>query len=106
MKHLILALALLVAACATTTHDVPPADVLPHASDATPSLHPDEFDAPAAISVAEARKATGEVAQATHEHHDHEAALYVCPMHPEVTSRSPGQCPKCGMTLVRKEAKK
>ena len=28
------------------------------------------------------------------------AASYTCPMHPEVHSRSPGQCPKCGMTLV------
>ncbi|HEV7375880.1 MAG TPA: SCO family protein, partial [Pyrinomonadaceae bacterium] len=27
------------------------------------------------------------------------AARYACPMHPEVTSRRPGKCPKCGMTL-------
>jgi predicted RNA-binding Zn-ribbon protein involved in translation (DUF1610 family) len=27
------------------------------------------------------------------------AALYTCPMHPEVTSHKPGKCPKCGMTL-------
>jgi hypothetical protein len=26
---------------------------------------------------------------------------YTCPMHPEVDSVEPGQCPKCGMTLVR-----
>lgn len=30
-----------------------------------------------------------------------EAALYRCPMHPEVTSRTPGTCPKCGMALER-----
>ena len=30
------------------------------------------------------------------------AALYVCPMHPEVTSDKPGKCPKCDMTLVKK----
>jgi hypothetical protein len=30
-------------------------------------------------------------------------ALYVCPMHPEVTSNEPGTCPKCGMALVRKK---
>lgn len=30
-----------------------------------------------------------------------EAALYSCPMHPEVTSRDPGKCPKCGMALER-----
>jgi hypothetical protein len=33
------------------------------------------------------------------------AALYVCPMHPEVTDTKPSKCPKCGMTLVRKVAK-
>lgn len=26
--------------------------------------------------------------------------VYVCPMHPEVTSSSPGSCPKCNMKLV------
>jgi rubrerythrin len=26
--------------------------------------------------------------------------LYTCPMHPEVVSDKPGQCPKCGMNLV------
>jgi hypothetical protein len=29
--------------------------------------------------------------------------VYVCPMHSDVTSSSPGDCPKCGMALVRKE---
>lgn len=28
--------------------------------------------------------------------------LYSCPMHPEVEQASPGSCPKCGMTLVRR----
>lgn len=42
------------------------------------------------------------------QHHDHgaeekqEAALYVCPMHPEVTGNTPGTCPKCGMALVER----
>ncbi len=29
--------------------------------------------------------------------------IYTCPMHPEVESDKPGNCPKCGMTLEKKE---
>ena len=32
-----------------------------------------------------------------------EAAVYTCTMHPEVNLPAPGKCPKCGMTLVKKE---
>lgn len=49
---------------------------------------------------------------AEHESHQHgghgnqddeeAAAVYVCPMHPEVTSATPGKCPKCGMDLVKR----
>lgn len=28
---------------------------------------------------------------------------YTCVMHPEIHQDQPGQCPKCGMTLVKKE---
>jgi len=31
---------------------------------------------------------------------------YTCTMHPEIRSNQPGKCPKCGMTLVKKQAKK
>jgi hypothetical protein len=29
--------------------------------------------------------------------------VYTCPMHPEVQQSGSGKCPKCGMTLVRKQ---
>ena len=32
-------------------------------------------------------------------------AVYVCPMHPDVTSAEPGRCPRCGMNLVLKESR-
>jgi hypothetical protein len=32
--------------------------------------------------------------------------MYSCPMHPEVTSDKPGDCPKCGMKLTMKDADK
>jgi hypothetical protein len=35
-----------------------------------------------------------------------EKVQYTCTMHPEVLSDKPGKCPKCGMTLVKKEAAK
>jgi uncharacterized paraquat-inducible protein A len=28
-------------------------------------------------------------------------AFYTCPMHPEVKSKKPGKCPKCGMNLEK-----
>ena len=28
------------------------------------------------------------------------ASDYTCPMHPEVRQKTPGKCPKCGMSLV------
>lgn len=31
---------------------------------------------------------------------------YTCTMHPEVLSDKPGKCPKCGMTLVKKQTTK
>ena len=30
--------------------------------------------------------------------------LYTCPMHPEIIREQPGNCPICGMTLVKREA--
>ncbi|HKO57339.1 MAG TPA: heavy metal-binding domain-containing protein [Thermoanaerobaculia bacterium] len=74
--------------------------------DPAATLRPDAFDAPAPESMAEASKSAPahEAAPEAHIHQQEaEEALYVCPMHPEVTSNEPGKCPKCGMTLVRKK---
>lgn len=38
----------------------------------------------------------------TEKHGQHEAAIYVCPMHPEVESPEEGICPKCNMKLELK----
>jgi hypothetical protein len=32
--------------------------------------------------------------------------IYTCPMHPEVQQAGPGPCPKCGMKLEPKAAKR
>lgn len=32
-------------------------------------------------------------------------ATYTCTMHPQVSSKTPGKCPICGMTLVQKATK-
>ena len=31
--------------------------------------------------------------------------IYTCPMHPEIQSSKPGNCPKCGMKLVKQKSK-
>ena len=75
--------------------------------DPAATLRPDAFDAPAAASVAEAAKAAGGGSHAGHAMHStDEAVVYTCPMHPDVKSATPGQCPKCGMTLVKTTAGK
>ena len=66
--------------------------VQPHAT-----LQPDEFDAAVQVPAAEAAKTGGESGVESH------VGLYACPMQPEVTSETPGTCPKCGMALVKKE---
>ena len=34
-----------------------------------------------------------------------QSVTYTCPMHPEIHAAKPGNCPKCGMTLVKEKPK-
>ncbi|MEO5582820.1 MAG: multicopper oxidase domain-containing protein [Saprospiraceae bacterium] len=34
-----------------------------------------------------------------------QSVWYTCPMHPEIHSSKPGNCPKCGMKLIKEKAK-
>jgi len=68
----------------------------------TTALEQDAFDAPAPISVTEAAKASGGGHESHGDSGDSAGVLYTCPMHPEVVSSTPGNCPKCGMALVKK----
>lgn len=36
------------------------------------------------------------------DHSEHQNEIYTCPMHPEIIRDKPGNCPICGMTLVKK----
>ena len=52
----------------------------------------------------------GSVVAQDHHNHKHSptenrGSVYVCPMHPEVTGAKGSNCPKCGMTLVKKVVK-
>ena len=71
-----------------------------------------KFDADPASHAGKPAPAGG-AHDAAHHHHAHaapaapavtggaqQAAVYTCPMHPEVRSPKPGSCPKCGMPLV------
>jgi hypothetical protein len=49
-----------------------------------------------------ANPATGE--ESTNKSQTTENVKYTCPMHTDVVSDKPGECPKCGMTLVRMDS--
>ncbi|MBI2214803.1 MAG: hypothetical protein HYU52_14245 [Acidobacteria bacterium] len=95
---------------------------------AAAALQPDPLDTPSGTSITDAARSAemaqmmssgghsmvhGEyvhkdvgrtVAPMQHDTSAHEEKpVYTCPMHPNVRSGSPGACPKCGMTLIKKK---
>src|SRR5262249_40660678 len=57
----------------------------------------------AKVGAIEPNRPTGEH---EHDHEQEEKQKYTCPMHPEVITDHPGNCPKCGMKLVPLKEKK
>jgi len=51
----------------------------------------------------EEMKQTSEELKKRSEQTEPQAFYYTCVMHPEIHQDKPGKCPKCGMTLVKKE---
>ncbi len=37
--------------------------------------------------------------------HQEQTEVWTCPMHPQIRESKPGQCPICGMNLVKDQAK-
>lgn len=74
----------------------------PEAPEAPPAAPPSAFAAPtsepsrAPEGAGHAQHGAASEAPAP----DAGATVYTCPMHPEVRSSKPGNCPKCGMKLV------
>ena len=62
--------------------------------------HVDVGRGPGAVEGSEPQHDHG--AHGAHGAEEQSAAVYSCPMHPEVTSSEPGKCPKCGMALVER----
>jgi hypothetical protein len=93
----------------------------PEAEAAPPALVTQALDGPPPLPGEEASgwmglRAPSDAAAHDHARHDdaahdgtaHEPAAerYVCPMHPDVVADQPGQCPRCGMALVKRDAPK
>lgn len=118
MKTVLLAtLAVLFAGCATPYTETPPPDDHPANPTAAASALPERsrtLDLSLADSVTTRPIPAHEHdvgADSAHENHaggpaaalPADAAMYTCPMHPEIVSEMRGRCPKCNMKLVPKK---
>lgn len=91
----------LLAACVSTQADVPRGHPANPDSPTTPLGL-----APTLPRLAATPDAAPPEAQAHEHEHDGAAEVWTCPMHPEVVKHGPGQCPICGMNLVKRPAGK
>ena len=57
-------------------------------------------------AAAEAKRALAKSKRDARSKSKKQAEHWTCPMHPEIDMPGPGQCPKCHMDLVKKEAGK
>ena len=55
-----------------------------------------------AISYANAQDMKNMPGMKTSENKQKDSTYYTCPMHPEIHSAKPSNCPKCGMKLIQK----
>ena len=95
MKHILLFISFLVAGCAADQSMPPPGEDHP-ANPAAPTA-PIERSPTLATTLPSAASKPATTTTTT-------AAVYVCPMHPEVTSTDPNvRCRICGMHLVRRK---
>lgn len=77
----------------------------PAAAEGSAELRVAAAEVPAAGSADEHAGHAGHAGHADARHGDGGTAevVYECPMHPEVTAKAPGLCPKCNMKLVPKK---
>jgi Cu+-exporting ATPase len=94
--------ALFLAGCAATTPAPRFSAVSPADEDAPEAGAPPPAPALAGEPEAQAAGHEGQASSAA----TSAGERYACPMHPEVQQASPGSCPKCGMPLERRGAKK
>jgi len=85
------------------------------ACSSAPPLPPLDEHSPASPQAAEAplprasrafEKLDDDAPDPGHEHGHAHAGAYVCPMHEEVASDVPGDCPRCRMALVKRPVKR
>jgi len=114
LKHTLSSILVLLGACDRAAESGPSASVaVDHGAPSASAARSDEADGvsapttiPSASPPTSGERMASRVADRAKARRDPGVAktVYVCPMHPEVTSETPGLCPKCNMKLEPKPA--